>query len=150
MKVAFYKGTRPGLQGIYNRLVRWWTRGPYSHCELVLAELPHGSLCASSSFIDGGVRTKVIELDPARWDVVTVRADSRRAHAWLTEHERDGYDLLGMFGVALRPLGEARRKWFCNEAVGAMLGVPDAWRFCPTGLACALQWAPGSGGLCNG
>lgn len=64
MKIAFYKATRPGLQGIFNVLVRWWTRGPYSHTELVLEERHGLSLCGSSSFIDGGVRLKWIKLKP--------------------------------------------------------------------------------------
>ena len=52
MKAAFYKGTRPGLQGIYSRAVRAIDRGPYSHCELVFSD----GLSASASYIDGGVR----------------------------------------------------------------------------------------------
>ena len=66
MKAAFYKETRPGLPGIYNRLVRWWTKSPYSHVELVVST----GRAWSSSFEDGGVRSKLIDLDPAKWDLV--------------------------------------------------------------------------------
>ena len=52
MRTAFYKGTRPGWQGIYSRAVRVIDRGPYSHCELVFSD----GLSASASYIDGGVR----------------------------------------------------------------------------------------------
>jgi hypothetical protein len=31
MRAAFYKGTRPGAQGIYSRALRIIDRGPYSH-----------------------------------------------------------------------------------------------------------------------
>ena len=48
-QLALYKHTRPGLQGVYSRLVRLVDRGPYSHCELVFSN----GLSASSSFIDG-------------------------------------------------------------------------------------------------
>lgn len=40
MKSAFHRGTRPSLAGIYNRLVRWWTRSEFSHVELDLIDLP--------------------------------------------------------------------------------------------------------------
>ena len=36
-RIAFYKGTRPGIAGLYNRLGRLLDHGPYSHAELVLA-----------------------------------------------------------------------------------------------------------------
>lgn len=45
MKAAFYKATRPGLQGIYSRAVRWIDRGPYSHSEPVFSD----GLSASAS-----------------------------------------------------------------------------------------------------
>lgn len=38
-KVAFYKGRHR----LFDRLVQWWTRGPYSHCELLLYGLPDGT-----------------------------------------------------------------------------------------------------------
>lgn len=66
MKLALYKSTRPGLPGLYNRLVRWWTDSEYSHCELVFSD----GMCGSSSWLDGGVRLKRIELDPDHWDVI--------------------------------------------------------------------------------
>lgn len=46
MRAAFYRGTRPGLQGIYSRAVRWIDRGPYSHSELVFSD----GLSASEGF----------------------------------------------------------------------------------------------------
>ncbi len=35
MLLASYKSTRPGWQGIANRLIRWRLRGVYSHSEIV-------------------------------------------------------------------------------------------------------------------
>lgn len=59
MKAAFYKGTRPCLQGLYNIAVRAVTKGVYSHCELLFSD----DQCASASFIDNGVRFKIISFD---------------------------------------------------------------------------------------
>lgn len=69
MQVAFYKGRKR----LFNRLTSWWLRGAYSHCELLLGTDPLGrTICASSSFMDGGVRVKHMVLDPAHWDVINV------------------------------------------------------------------------------
>ena len=59
VKIAMYKGRKR----VFNRLVSWWTRGPYSHTELVI-----DGVCYSSSFLDKGVRKKAIELDPENTD----------------------------------------------------------------------------------
>ena len=34
IKVAFYKGTGD----LFNKIVRWWTKSPYSHAELILPD----------------------------------------------------------------------------------------------------------------
>lgn len=51
MIAAFYKSTRPGWTGLYNRIIRWWERGDYSHCELIFSD---GLAASSSSHLVGG------------------------------------------------------------------------------------------------
>jgi hypothetical protein len=128
MKVAFYKGR----SRLFNKLICWYLRGNYSHCELVFGTNSDGiSTCASSSFMDGGVRIKWMEMDPLHWDFVDVPGDDVAAMRWLTEHEGEGYDVLGLLGFIWRRVSGDKRKWFCNEAVLAMLGKPEPWRFDP-------------------
>ena len=135
IQVAFYKGRKR----VFNRLVSWWLRGPYSHCELVLQTSPDGvSLCASASFMDGGVRVKNIVLDPEHWDLVMVEGSPATAWQWAASHEEDGYDLLGLLGFVWRRQADDQSKWFCSEAVAAMLGLPKPWRFDPMVLHAAL------------
>lgn len=135
MKAAFYKGTRPGLSGIYNRLVRWWTKSPYSHVELVVST----GRAWSSSFEDGGVRSKLIDLDPAKWDVVDLPAHLEQAAVdWFKEHRGAGYDLVGNLQFVLAVFSDSRKRWFCSEAVAAALGIPDPWRYDPGTLASAI------------
>ncbi|KRC36226.1 hypothetical protein [Acidovorax sp. Root219] len=131
MQIAFYKGkTR-----LFNRLTSWWLRGPYSHCELVLGTSQIGqAICASSSFLDHGVRVKHMTLKPEHWDLVDVAGDVGEAWAWIRAHEGQGYDLLGLAGFVLRVLGHDQTRWVCSEAVAAMLRRPDAWRFDPCTL----------------
>lgn len=126
VKVAFYKGkTR-----FFNKAVAWWTRGPYSHCELIVSGHSY-----SSSFLDGGVRVKDIEYDPEHWDFVDVPwATAEKAVAWFQEHMGQGYDVVGLAGFVVRRVEDDRGKYFCSEAVAASLGFDEAWRFDPNTL----------------
>lgn len=134
-QAAFYKGTRPGVAGIYNRLVRWWTKSPYSHVELVLST----GRAWSASFADGGVRNKLINFDPAHWDLVDLPpALERDAEAWFKAHRGAGYDVLGNLQFIVSPFPHSRERWFCSEAVAAALGIPDPWRYAPGTLASTL------------
>ena len=143
MKIAFYKGTHSGLPGVFNRLVRWWTRGPYSHCEAVFSEQDASGawLCASSSKMDGGVRIKFIDLsNTANWDVLDVpSADEQQAKAWFAAHIGCKYDVRGLFGSVIRRAEDDRNKYFCSEAVASSIGIDDAWRFDPNTFAAAIR-----------
>jgi hypothetical protein len=136
VKAAFYRGTRPGLPGIYNRGVRWWTRSPYSHCELIFND----GMAASSSFMDGGVRFKRIDFDPEHWDFVDLPAHLEpTARAWFAAHAGQPYDLLGNLHFLLGPVADDKFKWFCSESIAAALGIADPWRYDPGVLASALS-----------
>lgn len=136
MQAAFYKGRKR----LFNRLTAWWLRGSYSHTELVLGYDDAGqAICASSSMMDGGVRVKHMRLDPQSWDIVPVVGDPAQAWAWLREHEGAGYDYLGLVGFIARGLGHDKGRWVCSEAVAAMLGIPEPWRFDPCSLYAAVS-----------
>ena len=140
MKIAFYKGTRTGLQGLVNRAIRWWTNGPYSHVELVFGlagQTENIWLCASSSGIDGGVRFKAMSLSPERWDIVDIDdifANRMVAADFFTRHEGALYDFWGIFGFVWRRAMGSSKRWFCSEAVAASLQIDDPWRFDPNTL----------------
>lgn len=136
--VALYKGTRPGLQGFYSRAVRWIDRGPYSHCELVFSD----GVCASASFIDGGVRFKEIDFKPGHWDFLRLPDDVAlqiNAKWWFINHVSQPYDLMGnlRFGIGL--VRDSSDSWFCSESVMAALGFKEAYRYGPCGMAIVLQ-----------
>lgn len=137
MRLALYKATRPGLQGIYSRLARWVDGGPYSHCELVFSD----GMSASSSFIDGGVRFKRIEYDPDHWDFIDMPSYMEGpARKWFEDHQGAGYDLIGNLTFVLWFIPHSKSRWFCSEAVAEALGFPESWRYGPSGLAAALGW----------
>lgn len=135
MKVAFYKDRTQFLDS----LIAWWTRGPYSHIELVF-ERDGKTLCASSSPRDGGVRIKEIELDPNRWDVIEIQGyDEQKAIKWFSSRVGAKYDFVGLFGFVVSPLPEDRLKYFCSEAIAYALGYADGWRFSPNSLYAVLS-----------
>jgi hypothetical protein len=135
MKVAFYKATRPGLQGLFNSLVRWWTNGPYSHCEAVLYIRADGySICASSSKMDGGVRIKPILLNPEHWDIVEIDFDPDVVALWYYANLGKLYDTLGLFGFVWRRADGHKDKYVCAESIAAALGIGQPWRLDPNTL----------------
>jgi hypothetical protein len=149
LRAAFYKGTHAGLPGAYNRLVRWWTRSPYSHVELLFLG---GRESASSSYMDGGVRFKSIDFNPALWDFVDLPVTAEvaaDAYLWFIDHAGDAYDLLGNLHFVVSAIGDDKRKWFCSEACAAALGMPNPERFDPGTLHAALTFLtqPASAGF---
>lgn len=146
MLIAFYKGTRPGLAGLYSRAVRWWTKGKYSHVEVIFTD----GLAASASFLDGGVRFKAIKFDDGKWDFVNVpdRLEPA-ARKWFKRHSGQGYDVLGNVHFIISLVSGEKRKWFCSEAVAAALGFIEPWRFEPNTLAAVLKSKPPMSGFFN-
>ena len=138
MKATFYKGTRPGLQGIYSRAVRWIDRGPYSHCELIFRD----GLSGSASYIDGGVRVKAIDYSkhPEHWDFMALPGELEDyARDWFEFNMGLPYDLMGNVRFLLPWLSDSEKGWFCSEAMAAALRLKEPWRFGPNGLSALLR-----------
>lgn len=135
MNLAFYKGTRPGMAGVFNRLVRWWTDSPYSHVELVFSD----GMCGSSSFEDGGVRLKHIEMSPEKWDIIEIEGAELAARNWFMIHYGQAYDALGLFGFVWRRGTHSKGKWFCSEAVAAALNFINPEQLTPHMLMIAVN-----------
>lgn len=154
MLLASYKSTRPGLQGIANRIIRLRLRSPYSHNEIVFepndgvghlmpdgrAEADHdGALwCASSVAAEalpdfsprragkaGGVRFKRIALNPEHWDWVRVDLDPVAAAQWFRAHEGELYDWQLILGFVSWLIPQKSQRWTCSESVAAALGLPE-------------------------
>jgi hypothetical protein len=140
MKIAFYKHRRSGLNGAFDAAVRWWTNGPYSHCEVVLHIDADGQhWCASASKQDGGVRIKSMSLPENKWDFVHLPdLDAVAAKRWFAEHIGESYDTLGLLGFVWRRGLQRRKSWFCSEACAAACGFFEPWRYDPNGLHATL------------
>ena len=132
MQVAFYKGTRPGLPGVYNRTVRLLDGSIYSHAELLFSD----GISASSSYMDKGVRFKTIEYDLAKWDLFDLPESfvEFSARQWFEIHQGAEYDLAGNLRVIIPIWPHSKIKWHCTEAIAAALGLKEADTYGPRKL----------------
>ena len=132
MKVAFYKA-----EGNWqDKLIRLWTRGKYSHCEIV-----DGNVWYSSSPRDGGVRAKYMDdWDENSWDFIEVEADHDRLIEVYAKYEYAKYDWLGIILTQFIPLGiENEKKVFCSEFCAIVLDLYGAKWLSPNALYKNLQ-----------
>lgn len=137
LQVAFYKGIRPGLAGIYSAGVQFWTKSKYSHCELIFKD----GMSASASFTDKGVRFKKIDYNPDHWDIIQIPDHFEApARAWFEKHAGAKYDLLGNLHFVFSAIGDDNERWFCSEALAAALGIENPWRFDPGILHEVILW----------
>lgn len=136
MRAAFYTGTRAGMAGIYNRLVRFYDKGKYSHCELEFSD----GMSASASYMDGGIRFKRIDYDPKKWDFIVLSPEMEpAARAWFAARDGRAYDLLGNLRFLIGPLPLSRDKWFCSSALAGALAFAEGWRLSPNALHAVLE-----------
>lgn len=134
--IAFYKGTPKGFKGIFNRLIRWKTKSIYSHCEMVFSD----GLCASSSYMDKGVRFKYIDLSSENWDFVELPEQwEKQAREWFIRHEKEEYDLWGNLHFIFKEVKVRNNKWFCSEACAASLGIIPPENYSPEKLSAAVK-----------
>lgn len=139
--LALFKGTRPGMDGVYNRIGRYLDRGPYSHCEMVFSD----RISASASYIDGGVRVKNIGYSSfGNWDFLPIpdpKGDvERMAWRWFKEKRGLPYDVWGNIRFATNFARDSPDKWFCSEACMAALGFAEAFRYGPSGGAVLTEY----------
>ncbi len=121
-------------------LTRLVQKGPYgrvTHAEAILAGADFRRVdIGSSSVRDGGVRTKRnVALTPGNWMVVDVpRWDADRSRLWFAAHDGEPYDWRGAWATVL-PGHHQAGAWFCNEAVGASVGLLTPECFTPAQFA---------------
>ena len=137
--LAFYKGKGNWL----DRLIRWATRSPFSHVELISTShplrdengIPVEGRCLSASARDGGVRAAYIRFKPGNWQFVDcpwVVVDPAEIIRLEVGHK---YDYIGIVMSQILSLGRhSKKKWFCSEIVGHALSIHEAHRLSPADL----------------
>lgn len=117
MKIAFYLGKYGNYK---DKIVCAASLSIYSHCELVMED----GLCLSSSFRDGGVRGKYINLDN-HWHVYefTESHNENSIRYWFDIHRNQKYDYPGAIGSGLCLDLTSYDKKFCSYVCAIMLGI---------------------------
>jgi len=138
--IAFYKG-RGGnwWQRCQDGLIRFFTRGKYSHCEIAASTSGINYQCSTSSPRDGGVRNKAMPLPPSKWDLIVLEGyNFTQMIDFYTLHKGKKYDWLGVIGFVLRTR-QSPNRYFCSEYCAEFLGFPEPWRFSPNDLYAILK-----------
>lgn len=131
-RIAFRKRS----DRLFSRLIQWWERGPYSHCELVFSD----GATASATIHDEGVYIGARSMSDADWDFIELPAHlEAKARRWFEAHEGKAYDYLGDISFVLDFIPASRDKWFCSRACADALGFVEPWRYGPNGLASAIR-----------
>ena len=124
IKVAFYKGRGD----LFNKIVRWWTKSPYSHTELIL---PDGVTWIrigpfSSSKLSAITREK---WDVEQWDFVTLKVTEEQVTIIKEFFERTKgcrYDWWGMILSHIVPFKiKQKGKWYCSEWIAYALRISN-------------------------
>ena len=80
-----------------------------------------------------------MDLPSEKWDLIELpgvtAADLDRV--W-QEAQGKKYDWSGAIGTVLK-IRQRPDRWFCSEFCGAVMGIPDGWRFSPNDLAAIAQ-----------
>lgn len=119
------------------RMVQKGRFGIVTHCEAVLHSYGQGVAdIASSSLRDGGVRIKErVRLDPTHWLIADVPMWSAAlSEDWFGEHDGELYDWRGAWATVM-PGHHRSGERFCNEAVGASVGLLEPHTFTPAQFA---------------
>ena len=142
--LAFYKGKTSSNYGwfrnltfrLYNRMTKFFTKGKYSHVELVIKEdTEEYFTCYSSSYMDKGVRVKKMLLPTDKWDLVEIHnIDKAKIEKFYQQTKDKDYDLIGAIGV-VAGLREHPNKYFCSEwCFDCLFNSDQGWRFSPNHL----------------
>ncbi len=114
MKVAFYKG-----QGDWtDKLIRFWTGGIYSHCEIIIDDYWY-----TSSWYDGGVVKRKINPNLEHWDIYEINLPyniktklENEVKSFYENTRGSKYDLTGILLNEIIPLNiQKTNMYYCSE-----------------------------------
>jgi hypothetical protein len=136
-EIIFYRGP----EDLAGKLIRGWTRSPYSHCEIHFGQgdcfsAQAGQGCRYVSYAPNALR---------QWwtavPLILLPNEESRIRRFCSDEEGCGYDYWGaLFAAGLSANWRSEKKWFCSELCAAALQVigmlpkEKAWRMTPGGL----------------
>ena len=129
IRVAF----RYGDSRLFARLVCLLRGGDSAHCEV--AHWWDGLMheCVSSSWLDDGVRGKLLRLSQDKWRIYEGDGDPEAVRRWLAAHQSEGYGAWRLLRFALGLRINAGGP-VCSGACAAMMGLTEDRLFEPRTL----------------
>jgi len=129
IKIAFFKGNGTWQ----NKIIRWWTKSPYSHAELVL---PDGKTWIGiSPFLTSRVASRDNSCyNKENWDFIdfTITNEQYKIILDFYEETKDcKYDWFGMLLSQFLPFHiKQRERWYCSEWIAYALRIANVidWR----------------------
>jgi len=127
------------------RLVQRGQFARVTHVEGYYPTYAEGHACiASASLRDGGVRVKYAELTPENWVAIDVPCwDAKSSLDFILAHVGEKYDLRGAVATVFLS-GQDADRWFCNEIVGASVGLVSPDTFGPAQFMAVALSMPGA------
>ena len=126
IRVAF----RYNDKRIFARLVTALQGGDSAHCEASASWTGNTYNCVSSSFLDGGIRTKEIYMSAEKWRIYEIDSvDASRVNEVYKKYKGSGYDWFGLVGFVFRRVKGFLHRVFCSEYVAEVIGLDEPWRF---------------------
>ena len=127
IKVAFFKGD---TESRLHRFIRWWTKSPYSHAELVM---PDGKTWVSiSPFLSSRVASRIkMDPNPRDWDYLVFDLSWRepvrdyqleQLYRFIEETQGSKYDWIGMIMSHISSyVVKKKQRWYCSEWIAHAL-----------------------------
>ncbi len=127
VKVAFYKGQG----GRIHKIIRWWTKSPYSHAELVMPD--NITWISISPFLSSRVSARIRSTidNPDDWDYISFKLNHRdpvrkyqlsQLYKFIEMTQGSRYDWVGMILSQFCPyLIKRRDRWYCSEWIAHAL-----------------------------
>lgn len=126
IKVAFFKGNRSSR---LHRFIRWYTKSPYSHAELILPD--DKTWVSISPFLTSKLERRISNENMDEWDVITFPLHWRdpvkeyqltQLNNFIEMTEGSTYDWVGMILSHISPfLIKHKKKWYCSEWIAHAL-----------------------------
>lgn len=117
--IAFYKAWNK-YGDITDRTIAVWTKGPYSHTELIIPnpDSPTGLTMCSALGSENKVRCKEHFINYEIFDYYPIYVrDKEIAIEFFNTIKNAEYDYLGIIMSQIIPLGmDSNKKWFCSES----------------------------------
>lgn len=126
MYIAFNKSNKT----LMDKLIRFFTKSEYVHCELVTVKRSD-KFYGYSAYPGEGVRAKWISYDPNEWEFIKIPTVDVKSFMGKTEGKK--YDYLGALGFVFGNNDNPNR-WFCSEWCATVLGLENPSKLSPGDL----------------